>query len=312
MHINSLSLKKAVFLLAPLLIISCSPEKPGMSGPAQPSAGVSAQPGMTAPGGVQQGSGAVLEIDPHEAVRNTTLRANARGFDLSGVKTEWLVNGLPVEGSSGAVFKTGSVTKGDIVQARAFLQGKEILSNTVRIGNCPPRVERTRIMPATLKPGDSIYVDATCSDPDGDEVTLLYEWTKNGEPAGKDRKIYGEVKRGDRLSVKITPYDGESYGQPAVISVTVANMPPMIMDDRKYTFDGKVFNRSIKATDPDGDPLTYSLKAAPAGMTINPTLGQINWNVPADYSGKASYTVSVTDGKGGEATQTFTLELRPL
>lgn len=67
----------------------------------------------------------------------------------------------------------------------------------------------------------------------------------------------------------------------------------------------------LKATDPDGDPLTYSLKSAPPGVTINPTTGLIQWNVPPDFKGMAPITVSVTDGHGGEVMQSFTVEIIP-
>jgi hypothetical protein len=46
-------------------------------------------------------------------------------------------------------------------------------------------------------------------------------------------------------------------------------------------------------------------------MTINPSTGLIRWNVPADFKGRAPVTVSVTDGYGGEAMQSFTLEIMP-
>ena len=43
-----------------------------------------------------------------------------------------------------------------------------------------PRPELTsiKIMPEIFKAGDTLYVDVVGSDIDGDEVTILYEWTK--------------------------------------------------------------------------------------------------------------------------------------
>jgi hypothetical protein len=67
----------------------------------------------------------------------------------------------------------------------------------------------------------------------------------------------------------------------------------------------------LKATDPDGDTLTYALKSAPAGMTINPSTGLIKWNVLPEFIGKAPITVSVKDGHGGEVMQSFTIDITP-
>lgn len=154
-------------------------------------------------------------------------------------------------------------------------------------------------------------MDVSGSDIDGDEVTITYEWAKNGESAGNDKKIETSLKRGDKFSVKITPFDGESYGRPIVLHREIRNMHPTIIEDKKFVFDGKVWSYQVKATDPDGDPLTYSLKTALSGMTIEPSTGFIKWNVPPEFKGKAPVTVSVKDGHGGEAVQSFTLEITP-
>jgi hypothetical protein len=88
-------------------------------------------------------------------------------------------------------------------------------------------------------------------------------------------------------------------------------MPPMIIEDKKYTFNGNVYTYQVNATDANGDTLTYILKKAPPGMTINPSTGLIKWNVPPDFKGRSPFTVSVTDGHSGEVTQSFTLEITP-
>jgi hypothetical protein len=179
----------------------------------------------------------------------------------------------------------------------------------VKIKNTPPEITKVRIMPDIFKPGDALSVDVTGSDLDGDPVTFLYEWTKNGEPAGKTNKIEGGIRRGDKISLKITPFDGEHYGRPKILNTGVQNMPPVIREDNKFNFDGKVFTYQVQATDPDGDPLVYSLKSAPAGMTINSNTGLVTWIVPQDFKGKTSVVTSVKDDKGGEANYTLNIDI---
>ena len=86
-------------------------------------------------------------------------------------------------------------------------------------------------------------------------------------------------------------------------------MPPMIIDNRDYKFDGKVLTHQLKATDPDGDPITYSLKSAPQGMLIDASTGLVTWTVPADLKGKGSYTAVAKDPMGGESSQVFNYDL---
>ncbi|MBI5042997.1 MAG: Ig-like domain-containing protein [Nitrospirae bacterium] len=120
----------------------------------------------------------------------------------------------------------------------------------------------------------------------------------------------GEVKKGDKISVKITPFDGEAHGKPVVLNREISNVPPRIADDRGFNFSGDAFTYQVKAYDADGDPLTYSLKSAPAGMTIDPKTGLVQWKVPAEFKGKASFTVGAADGKGGESSYTLTIDIK--
>jgi hypothetical protein len=46
-------------------------------------------------------------------------------------------------------------------------------------------------------------------------------------------------------------------------------------------------------------------------MRIDSASGLITWDVPSDFIGKASFTVGVADGHGGEVTQDLTLEIKP-
>ena len=66
---------------------------------------------------------------------------------------------------------------------------------------------------------------------------------------------------------------------------------------------GQVYTYNVEATDPDGDPLTYSLPVAPDGMEIS-TEGLLSWTPVA--TGSYEGTVEVSDGKTS-ITQTFTI-----
>ncbi|MFH1850560.1 MAG: Ig-like domain-containing protein, partial [archaeon] len=67
-----------------------------------------------------------------------------------------------------------------------------------------------------------------------------------------------------------------------------------------YTYD-------VEATDADGDTLTYALVTSPSGMTINTATGLIQWNPTAISS--FNVAVRVTDGRGGQADQGYTISV---
>jgi hypothetical protein len=287
---------KLLALLLPLFLLACSSEKPSE---------------MNVQNTAETGNIPYsLEITPVNATRNTTIYAVPRGFELSNATIEWLVNKAPSESSAQGQFTASEARKNDTVQARAMVQGQEVLSNVIQIQNSPPEVSHAKILQPAGKPGDTLSVEATGSDSDDEEVIISYEWTRNGEPAGNGVQMEGSLKKGDRISVKITPFDGEAYGRPIIIQRDVQNAKPVILENRKFGFEAHTYTYQIKAADSDEDSLTYSLKSGPAGMTINSSTGLIKWNVPPEFIGKTSFTVSVSDGHGGEAVQTFPFELR--
>ncbi len=201
--------------------------------------------------------------------------------------------------------KTSGLPAADVSHS-AGKRPSEAARDTIK--NNPPELSRVKLMPEVFKPGERLYIDAEGSDVDNNEVTIIYEWSINGKPAGNSREIDAEIKRGDRLSVKITPFDGETYGRTITINKEIKNMRPVITEDTLLIFDGKTSTYQIKASDPDGDDLTYSLKTAPDGMTIGSS-GLIRWEVPPDFTGKTPVAVSVLDGKGGETVLSFDVNI---
>jgi hypothetical protein len=281
--------------IALFLLLACSKEKPAETGD------------QTSPRNGEVSYS--IEITPLNVTRNSTVYLVPYGFAVSDAKIDWLVNGKSASASVPGQLDTNETRKHDTVQARAIINGKEILSNTVQIKNSPPDISKVKILPEVFRPGDTLSIETSGSDIDGDGVSISYEWTRNGSPAGNGPHIEAPVKRGDKISIKIIPFDGEDYGRTVVLQREMINMPPMIIEDKKYTFNGNVYTYQVNATDADGDILTYILKKAPPGMTINPSTGLIKWNVPPDFKGRSPFTVSVTDGHGGEVTQSFTLEI---
>ena len=293
-----------------LLVLSCSSEKSADMGTQRlPETGSGIPREQSQPFDSFESGSYSLEITPVNASRNSTLHLIARGFNLSDAKIEWLLNGRPTMSSISPQFNAKETRKGDRIQAKAAIKGKEIMSNMIDIKDAPPEITRVKILPEIFKPGDTLSVDVSANDMDGDEVTITYEWTKNGEPAGNGKRLEAPLKRGDKITVRITPFDGEVNGPAVILNREIKNMPPMIIEDKKFHFDGKVYTYQIKAIDPDGDVLTYSLKVAPAGMTINSSTGLIQWDIPQDLNKKIAITVSVTDGNGGETSQSFTLDI---
>lgn len=293
------------------LIIACSREKPAEVDMQKPSEGInSGAIGTTEPAAVLPGQYS-LQITPAEADRNAALNLLPNGFALDDAEIEWMVNGQVVSNPTPYVFRPSDLRKGSNIQARTVVQGESIVSNVVTILNTPPEFTKIKIMPEVFKPGDVLFIDAEGKDVDEDDVTITYEWSINGEPAGTAKQIGAPIKRGDKITIKLTAFDGKKYGTPVILKREIRNLPPMIVEDRNFIVKGNLYTYQVKASDPDGDTLVYALKSAPQGMTIDQGTGMIRWNMPLDFKGKTAFAVLVNDGNGGEAKQDFVFELRP-
>lgn len=291
-----------------VFVLSCSSEKQAER-TRNPSAGPGVA-GTTQPVSPRTKEPYVLEISPKAASRDSTVNLIFTGFAASDAKIEWLLNGAPEESASPNQFTLSRARKGDTLQAKAIIQGREILSNMIEIVNAAPEITSIKLLAEIVKPGDALGVAVTGSDADGDTVTFLYEWTINGEPAGNEERIGGPVKRGDRVSVKVTPFDGESYGRPVVLDREIQNMPPIIQEHREFQFDGKLYTYQVKASDPDGDPLAYAIESPAEGMMIDKSSGLLTWNVPAEFKGKKNVSIIVTDGHGGIARYVLNITIQ--
>jgi len=173
-------------------------------------------------------------------------------------------------------------------------------SDTEDVDNRPPELTAVKLVPQIFRPGDILGVEASATDPDGDEVSIQYEWSFNDEMAGSSNRLDVPLKRGDKFSVRVTPFDGQEYGRYVMLRKEIVNMPPLFLQTEKAVFDGETYRCQFMAEDPDGDTLTYSLKSGPTGMKISPTTGLTTWKVPEDFTGLAKISVVAEDGHDGK------------
>ena len=152
-----------------------------------------------------------------------------------------------------------------------------------------------------------VIIDAKGDSRDG--IKYNYEWLKNNEPVDGNTDSITGFKKGDKITVKITPFDGKQYGQPKILSIEIAKTTPKIIENKEISFDGNFLSYQVKAFDPDGGSLTYSLIDAPKGMTINNGTGMINWHLKAEDYGKYNVKVKISGSNGTEVLHSFNIDI---
>ncbi|RRS04077.1 tandem-95 repeat protein [Aquabacterium soli] len=188
---------------------------------------------------------------------------------------------------------------------------------------------------ATVLPGDNIDdVIAAVNNGNADDATAA------GLAGGGGGSTLGEGLRVDRVNEGVNPqeftYGTDDRTQAQAVQAAEppqdANDAPVITDtptdpDRPTTsFDPNTGNYQVttpedtpvsgqvKATDADGDPLTYALGGtAPAhGTVVVNADGTWTYTPGKDYNGADSFTVLVSDGRGGTATSTVSIGVTPV
>ncbi len=84
------------------------------------------------------------------------------------------------------------------------------------------------------------------------------------------------------------------------------NSPPVFVSTPVVQVStGASYHYAAAAVDADGDPLSFSLSVAPTGMQVDATSGHVSWALA--QPGQHSVVLRVEDGRGGEASQAWTL-----
>jgi len=98
------------------------------------------------------------------------------------------------------------------------------------------------------------------------------------------------------VSVKVTDKGGLSATQNFMVAVVIPNRGPTITSTPVTgATAGQPYAYDVEATDPDaGDVLTYSLVAAPQGLTIDAATGLIAWTPTEAQAGAQAGAQAVT------------------
>lgn len=285
---------KGAFCMAVVMIASmlsgCS-GSPENSGVTEEHSGVTLSPPAE--------SDTACVIKPDQATAQTVLTLKAAKSVLSKGEIQWYVNDIRKDSVKGTSFSASDLCKGDVVRASIIKGDKQYRSNEIVVQNTPPVISEARLLPQTPKSGSRLTIAVKAGDADHDAISFRYKWSLNDVFAGEENYLETELKKGDIITVEVTPFDDEGPGKGVRLKKSVYNSLPVITESVP-SFDGKTYVYQITAADPDGDSLTYTLKDGPQGMTVDPEKGVITWQVPPGDTESRDVVISVSDGRGGE------------
>jgi len=99
------------------------------------------------------------------------------------------------------------------------------------------------------------------------------------------------------------------------VTVTPVNDPPVVNDQALTAQEDTPLPITVTATDPDGDPLTYSILSGPSNGTISgfdPATGGLTYTPEENYNGPDTFTFEACDPDGLCNTATVTITVEPV
>ena len=162
-------------------------------------------------------------------------------------------------------------------------------------------------------------ITATLSDPDGSVSGAAWQWSRSGdEIAGPGSSSYTAQAEdvGHVITATVSYSDGHGpgkYAEAGTASAVGNDAPEFPADSTSRSIDdnqpaGTAAGAPDTATDPNGDPVTYSMTGSSA-FSINGGTGQTTANFGMDHEAQDTYTVVVTaaDRHGATAQTTVTI-----
>ncbi len=235
------------------------------------------------------------------------------------LKHQWVVNDVRLKGQTGPslppeVLKRGDRVAVEIVAVDPRGLGVPFRTTEVRVANTLPEITEIVYEPYPLRVNQRLTARVKAEDVDGDDVTYTFRWTMNNQVVAEEESgslnVMGYV-RGDEIAVEITPHDGTAKGESQQgTAIKIANSAPEITSSPPKTIERGRYAYDVVATDADGDSLTFALQNAPAGMTIDPRSGRLEWRFGREAAGTHQVRVTVTDGHSEEPSwQEFKLNI---
>jgi hypothetical protein len=211
--------------------------------------------------------------------------------------------------------KTGKIQwmpsiKGDFMVSLLVSDGiaNAMQNFTISVPNKAPRI--TSSPPLNVTTGVQYIYNVTAEDDNLD--ALEFSFTSMIEGMTID-SLNGTITWTPQYpgSANVTAWvsDGkERADQRFTINVIQGNRAPRFTNKAGTSATvGLAYTYSPKATDEDGDILSFSLGEGPDGMVINDATGKVDW-IPA-ISGNFSVKIKVNDGRGGDAVQAFVINV---
>jgi uncharacterized repeat protein (TIGR01451 family) len=177
----------------------------------------------------------------------------------------------------------------------------------------PPEDASQSVVTAT---NEALPITLGATEPDADVVTYsITDGPAHGTLSGMAPNLTYTPAAGYYGSDRFTYHasDGPIAGNTAAVTIAV-KAPPLAIPQTLAIAEGATTGIVLAASEPDGDPLAYSVVAGPAHGTLAGTAPVLIFTPAAGYYGSDLFTFQASDGPvaGNTATVNITVDAPPV
>jgi hypothetical protein len=255
-----------------------------------------------------------LVTTPEISATNNGLAVTAEAADDDGdpitLEYQWFENNLPLkEETSERLEIKNSPGNQYAVQVTPYdgaSRGTGLMASAVRIEEQALKVS---LRPATADQ----EITAEINSP-GPPEAVFFEWLVNGmivENETGPTLSHAHFKKGDTIKAnvyEVPPGDLNRRILASSNTISVVNRPPIIEPVHVTNLlEGRRYETTVVAKDPDADPVTFTLEQGPDGMTLDAKSGVLQWIPPEGTVQPVHIVISASDKEGVGSRISFDL-----
>lgn len=239
-----------------------------------------------------------VTISPATAYTSDTLTAVPSGFsdpdgDAEAYHYQWYLDGYALSGATDATLAGTYFARGDDITVEVWpwdgaAEGASVTSGTRTIANSPPSDPVIAVSPERPEPGTDLecQVVTPATDADGDTVSYVYSWTKNGSATGLTSATVGGSYTGEGETWTCSVYATDGTDTGTVVSDSV------VVDD--YSAPGAPVLTSLDPYRNETSAVIYGTSESFATITLYEVTTTGTTTATTTSSGAGSFTFSRT------------------
>lgn len=261
---------------------------------------------------------ASVSISPEEPLVDSLLECSFDAEDLDGeeltVSYSWTQNGTEVGTEASLQIDAENFSDDDVIACTVTVEdgyeGTASDSAEVVIGNTAPVIGSTTITPENPYSYETLTCTANdVTDLEGDEVTISYEWSIDGEiQTETSDMLTGPFLVGALIACRTTPNDGKVDGDSSDTDTTINNTAPTldtVSISPMVNIEADTFMTcEATASDVDNEELTITYAWTKSDGTVLGTEGELQLDATMVSPGDSiACTATVTDPHGASDSQ---------